>query len=140
MAKWYRKLILVYCRNFCIYIHLYYKYILWKVLKMSLYSWPLLDACTIKKHASAVFRLQISQMLLQRLAGEMNSTYKIGVGKPVYCCCSSKHKATWSGVGHGRKALAHLRMCRDRTEVVYWCLFSTFWYHYTMLGEWLVFK
>ena len=71
-----------------------------------LYSWPLLNACSIIKHASAVFCLQIPQMPLQRLASDMHSIYKSGAGKPV-CHYSSKCKAKWSGVWHARKALAH---------------------------------
>ena len=62
----------------------------------------------------AVFRLEISQMSRQRLAGEMNIIYKIGAGKPVYCHCSSKCKVKRRGVGHARgharKALVHLGM------------------------------
>ena len=78
---------------------------------MSLYSYTLLDACTIIKHALAVFHLQIPQTLLKQLAGEMHSIYKIGAGKPVYSHCSSKHKAKWRRrVGHAIKPLAHLGM------------------------------
>ena len=47
---------------------------------MSLYVLPLLDACTIIQHALAVFHLQIHQMALQRLAGEMHRIMKIGAG------------------------------------------------------------
>ena len=43
-----------------------------------------LDASTNIKH------LQIPQMPLQRLTGEMHNIYKIGVSKPVYCHCTQQ--------------------------------------------------
>ena len=42
---------------------------------MSPYSWSLLNACTIIKHALAVFHIRIPPMSLQKLVGEMRSIY-----------------------------------------------------------------
>ena len=70
------------------------------------YSWPLFDPCTIIKHVSEVFCLQIPHMPCERLAGDMHSIYKIRDGKPVYTAANVKQ----NGMGHGRKTLTHLRM------------------------------
>ena len=70
---------------------------------MSLYSWSLLNAGTIIKHALAVFHLQSPQTPLQRLSGEMHSQAN-------QFTANAAANVRQSGVGYARKALAHLRM------------------------------
>ena len=91
---------------------------------MSPYSWPLLDACTIIKHAFTVFRLQIPQTTFQSLQGKMPSIHKIGAGKLAVLSLSSKLNQPTSLVSEG--VWLYGSGCRDRTEVVYSNLFSDY--------------